>query len=44
MLRAKKLLRGTLHLREHNSQISKIYTMIKSLNKLTKLGMPKTIV
>ncbi len=42
MLRIKKLLRGILSLRDQNTQISAIYTMIKALNKLTGLGMSKT--
>ncbi|ATF09742.1 Mobile element protein [Candidatus Enterovibrio altilux] len=42
MARVKKLLRGTLSLRSKTTQISKIYAMIKTLHKLTGLGMPKT--
>ncbi|ATF09729.1 hypothetical protein BTN50_1241 [Candidatus Enterovibrio altilux] len=30
-----------LGFRDHNAQISEIYAMIKTLNKLTELGMPK---
>ncbi|ATF08956.1 Mobile element protein [Candidatus Enterovibrio altilux] len=37
----KKLLEGTLNLREHNSQISEIYVIIKASNKLTGLRIPK---
>ncbi|ATF09722.1 Mobile element protein [Candidatus Enterovibrio altilux] len=41
MLRVKKLFGGTLSLRDYNAQISKIYAMVKTLNKLTELSMPK---
>ncbi|WP_394348998.1 hypothetical protein [Candidatus Enterovibrio altilux] len=37
----KNLLGGTLCLREHNVQISVIYTMIKALHKLTGSSMLK---
>ncbi|ATF09155.1 hypothetical protein [Candidatus Enterovibrio altilux] len=39
MPRVKKLLGGTLSLSDHTAQISETYTMIKVLNKLTKLSM-----
>ncbi|ATF08843.1 Mobile element protein [Candidatus Enterovibrio altilux] len=42
MFPVKKLLGGTLNLREHNVQLSETYVMIKILNKLTELGMPNT--
>ncbi|EGU36804.1 putative transposase, partial [Vibrio scophthalmi LMG 19158] len=38
MFRVKKLLGGTLSLRNYNA-----YAMIKALNKLTGLGMPETV-
>ena len=44
MFRVKKLLGGTLSLRNYNAQVGETYAMIKALNKLTGLGMPKTIV
>ncbi len=42
MVRVKKFLGRTLSLREHATQISETYAMIKTLNKLIRLGMPKT--
>ncbi|ATF09759.1 Mobile element protein [Candidatus Enterovibrio altilux] len=39
---SQKLLRGTLSLRDHNAQVSETHAVIKALNKLTGLGMPKT--
>lgn len=42
MHRVKKLLGGTLSLRNYNAQVGEAYAMIKALNKLTGLGMPKT--
>jgi len=42
MHRVKQLLGGKLSLRNYNAQVGKIYAMIKSLNKLTGLGMPET--
>ncbi|WP_153448502.1 IS5 family transposase [Vibrio algicola] len=42
MYRVKKLLGGTLSLRNYNAQVGEAYAMIKALNKLTGLGMPKT--
>lgn len=42
MYRLKQLLGGRLSLRNYNAQVGEIYTMIKALNKLTGLGMPKT--
>ncbi len=42
MFRVKKLLGGTLSLRDYNAQVGETYAMIKALNKLTGLGMPKT--
>ncbi len=44
MFRVKKLLSGTLSLRSYNAQVGETYAMIKALNKLTELGMPKTVV
>ncbi|ATF09034.1 Mobile element protein [Candidatus Enterovibrio altilux] len=41
MFQIKKLLGGTLSLRDHNAQISKTCTMIKASNKMAKLGIPK---
>ncbi|ATF09687.1 Mobile element protein [Candidatus Enterovibrio altilux] len=41
MFRVKKLLGGTLRLKDHNPQISETYAMIKTLNKLTGLSMPQ---
>ncbi|EGQ7975884.1 IS5/IS1182 family transposase, partial [Vibrio parahaemolyticus] len=43
MFRVKKLLGDTLSLRNYNAQVGETYAMIKALNKLTGLGMPKTI-
>ncbi|WP_096619435.1 hypothetical protein [Candidatus Enterovibrio altilux] len=37
-IRVKKLLGRTLSPKNHTAQISEIYTMIKVLNKLIKLG------
>ncbi|ATF08868.1 Mobile element protein [Candidatus Enterovibrio altilux] len=42
MIRVKNLLGGTLSLRDNTTQISKIYAMIKALNKLIKLGIHNT--
>ena len=44
MFRVKKLLSGTLSLRNYNAQVGETYAMIKALNKLTGLGMPETMV
>ncbi|AWG86252.1 transposase IS903 [Vibrio parahaemolyticus] len=44
MFRVKKLLGETLSLRNYNAQVGETYGMIKVLNKLTKLGMPETMV
>ncbi|WP_139158999.1 IS5 family transposase, partial [Vibrio sonorensis] len=44
MFRVKKRLGGTLSLRNDNAQVGETYAMIKALNKLTGLGMPKTTV
>ncbi|ATF08580.1 Mobile element protein [Candidatus Enterovibrio altilux] len=41
MFRVKKLLEGTLSLRKHNAQISKIDIMLKIFNKLIGLGIHK---
>ncbi|MEZ8020952.1 IS5/IS1182 family transposase, partial [Vibrio splendidus] len=43
MCRVKQLLGGQLSLKNHNAQVGETYAMIKALNKLTGLGMPKTI-
>ncbi|WP_190319725.1 hypothetical protein [Candidatus Enterovibrio altilux] len=40
MVRVKKLLVGTLSLRNHTMQISETDAIIKTLNKPTRLGMP----
>ena len=42
MYRVKQLLGGRLSLRNYNAQVGETYAMIKALNKLTGLGMPKT--
>ncbi|GHZ44022.1 transposase [Vibrio cholerae] len=42
MYRVKQLLGGRLSLRNYNAQVGETYEMIKSLNKITGLGMPKT--
>ena len=42
MYRVKQLLGGKLSLRNDNAQVGEAYAMIKALNKLTGLGMPKT--
>ncbi|ATF08962.1 hypothetical protein [Candidatus Enterovibrio altilux] len=42
MVQIKKLLKRTLSLRDQTTQISEIYAIIKTLNKLTELGMPNT--
>lgn len=44
MFRLKKLLGGTLSLRNYNAQVGETYTMIKTLNKFTGQGMPDTMV
>lgn len=43
MFCVKKLLGGTLSLRNYNDQVRETYAMIKALNKLTGPGMPETI-
>jgi len=42
MYRIKQLLGGTLSMRNYNAQVGETYTMIRTLNKLTGLGMPET--
>ncbi|MGV3002805.1 IS5 family transposase [Vibrio sp. E150_018] len=42
MYRVKQLLGRKLSLRDYNAQVGETYAMIKALNKLTGLGMPKT--
>ncbi|HAS3930664.1 TPA: transposase, partial [Vibrio cholerae] len=42
MYRVKQLLGGRLSLRNYNAQVGEAYPMIKALNKITGLGMPKT--
>ncbi|HHI4967309.1 TPA: transposase [Vibrio parahaemolyticus] len=42
MYRVEQLLGGRLSLKNYNAQVGKTYAMIKALNKLTGLGMPKT--
>lgn len=44
MFRVKKLLGGTLSLRNYNAQVGETYAMIKALNKFTGLVMPETMV
>lgn len=44
MFRVKKLVGGTLSLRNYNAQVGGTHAMIKALNKLTGLGIPETIV
>ncbi|ATF09628.1 Mobile element protein [Candidatus Enterovibrio altilux] len=41
IFRVETLLGGTLSLRAHNAQISEMYGIIKALNELTELGIPK---
>ncbi|OQK36724.1 hypothetical protein XM72_c20329 [Vibrio vulnificus] len=41
MFRVKKLLGGTLSLRNYNTQVGETYAMVKALNKLTGLGVPE---
>lgn len=43
MFRVKTLFGGRLSLRNYNAQVGETDAMIKALNKLTGLGMPKTI-
>ncbi|MEZ8122823.1 IS5/IS1182 family transposase, partial [Vibrio splendidus] len=33
---------GKLSLRNYNAQVGETYSMIKALNKLTRLGRPET--
>ncbi|SBO09879.1 hypothetical protein VME0621_01982 [Vibrio mediterranei] len=42
MYRVKQLLGASLTLRNYNAQVGENYAMIKALNKLTGIGMPKT--
>ncbi|MCC4236693.1 IS5/IS1182 family transposase [Vibrio anguillarum] len=42
MYRVKQLLGASLTLRYYNAQVGKTYAMLKVLNKLTGIGMPKT--
>nr|AKN37953.1 Mobile element protein [Enterovibrio norvegicus] len=42
MYRIKQLLGGRLSLRNYNAQVGETYAMVKALNKMTGLGMPKT--
>ncbi len=42
MLRVKKLIRKALNLRDHNAQTGETCAVIKALNKLSRLRMPKT--
>ena len=43
MYRFKTLLGGTLSLRHYNAQVGEAYAMVQALNKITGLGMPKTV-
>ncbi|EKO3561486.1 IS5/IS1182 family transposase, partial [Vibrio fluvialis] len=38
------LLGGRLNLQNYNAQVGEAYAMLKALNKLTGLGMPKLAV
>lgn len=42
MFRFKQLLGDTLTLRNYNAQVEEAYAMVKALNKITGLAMPKT--
>ncbi|WP_150137285.1 hypothetical protein [Candidatus Enterovibrio altilux] len=42
MFQVKKLLVGTLSLRNHTTQISETDSIIEALNKLTELSIPNT--
>lgn len=42
MYRVRRLLGGWLSLIKYNTQVGEAYAMIKALNKLTRLGLPKT--
>ncbi|CAK6715224.1 IS5 family transposase (fragment) [Vibrio harveyi] len=42
MYRGKKLLGASLTLRNYNAQAGETYAMIKTINKLTGIGMPET--
>lgn len=42
MYRVKQLLGAKLRLRNYNDQVGETYAMIKALNKLEGLSMPKT--
>ncbi|WP_161492936.1 hypothetical protein [Candidatus Enterovibrio altilux] len=41
MVRVKKLLRGTLSLREYKAKASETYALMKVLNKMTELSILK---
>ncbi len=41
MFQVKKVLGGTLNLRDYNAQIGEAYVIIRVINKLIELGMPK---
>lgn len=41
-LMVKQLLGGKLSLKNYNAQVDETYAMIKTLNKITGLGMPET--
>lgn len=43
MYRVKQLLGGKLSLRNYIAQVDETYAMIKTLNKLTRLSLPKTL-
>ncbi|HDL9435312.1 TPA: IS5/IS1182 family transposase, partial [Vibrio cholerae] len=43
MYRVKQLLGGRLSLRNYNAQVGETYAIIKALNKITGLGMPKNL-
>ena len=44
MYRVKQWLGGKLSLKNYNAQVGETYAMIKVLNKLTRLGIPKNSV
>ncbi|PSW06078.1 IS5 family transposase [Photobacterium lipolyticum] len=42
MFRYKTLINSSLTLRDYNAQVGEVYTAIRAMNKLTRLGMPVT--
>ena len=43
MYRVKQLLGGTLTLLDYDGQVAEAMSMLSSLNKMTKAGMPESI-